>query len=830
MADTLIDKIVFDFDNDNRPMRESVAKGTLFEPQYKQALRQIDAYLGELDLEKTEEDRDRSIKKSDTEFIPDDIDYNNNIFSFIGDRGTGKTSCMISVASMLKEKENIDRTVYPHINKIKFTTIDLIDPAYFDKSHNLLSLFLAKLYKKYSQRVEMDVKMELSRSNKQEFLECYRDAHAQLHRLYTGKDKSVFSDEDLMEYVEDVSASVKLKRTIQDLVDAYLKCFGWKDTILILRVDDVDMDIHHASEMIESMRKYFVQPNLLVFVSCDIDQLEKIKSGDFKKELQDKEIASWHQELADRYLAKVFPHSHRIQMPAPASYHNQALRIRGDFSTEAGLEVPEKERTDKKNYRDFVSVKQAVPELILKKTRYLFYNTNYYESYIVPGNLRELRQLMKLLITMPDYNKKLDAPKHNKTLFKEYFFNTWVSANLGPDDQKLVSQILSVRDISLFNKSLLRIMKDRFVADRDAGIQQVTDLFQRLETSPLPASTSDVLSVISAIEPALIQEKDRKLVFFIKSYYSIMLYDTYREVLRELDFEGNRSLERRMEGVDGKVTNPIIRRDPLSEFYDFEKLVGGTYLQLNNNQGLTVLNTKKLREYVQEAKKLCAKDTLNNDETAKVLLTELMVLSIHFHRPNSASTAPVDLYEQFKSISDQNEQAQEVVSVGALLFNLTRYWQSIHRYDVELYKAIAESRSYKNIYARIAEKERITNYYGWLNCITLRNFEVLQDIKVRFNTADYSSAPELFFEELKYLADYSFPLYEHPEGDEEHNNISLAYLKCIIDGVIKLIEDRAVIDDLFGNTSKQAIEDKNVTGSTQADVSGAAGEAAAKVA
>ncbi len=828
MDDMLNNRIVFDFDNDNRPMRESVAKGALFGPQYQQALRQIDAYLGELDLEKTEEDRDRTIQKFNTEYIPDDIDYNNNIFSFIGDRGTGKTSCMISVASMLKENENIDQSVYPHIKRIKFKTIDLIDPTYFDKSHNLLSLFLAKLYKNYSLRVEKDAKLELSRSNKQRFLGYYRDAHTQLHRLYDGKDKGGFSDEDLMEYVEDVSASVKLKRTIQDLVDAYMECFGWKDTILILRVDDLDMNIRHASEMIESMRKYFVQPNLLVFVSCDIDQLEKIKCGDYKEELQDNEVTSWHQELAYRYFAKVFPHSHRIQMPKPSTYHNIPLRIRGNFMTEAGLTVPEKGKNEMKNHRDFVSVRQAVLELILKKTRYLFYNTNYYESYIVPDNLRELRQLMKLLITMPDYDTNKDEPKHNKTLFKEYFFNTWVSANLNPKDQIRVLQMLNVHDFSLFNKSLCKIIKNRFAGDKETWGSNLEGLFRKLETSPLPISTGDILSVISAIEPTLIQDKDRKLIFFIKSYYSMLLYDTYREILGELNSEGNRLNERHIRGIDGKVQNPIIRRDPLSEFYDFEKLVGGTYIQLNSNKSQTVLNTAKLREYVKEAKELCAKVSLDDVETAKVLLTELMVLSIYYQRSGSTPTGPINLFEQLKNISDQCEQSQVVVDVGALLFNLTRYNQSIRRYDADFLSAIEKSTSYKSVYKRITEKKKMANDYDWLHHITLRNFEVLQDITVRFKTADYSSAPEQFFEELKYIADYALPLYEHPEGDEKHYNISLAYLQCIVEGVKPLIDNRTVIDYLFENASTENTEDKNATRNTQTDVSDSTSEVAAE--
>ena len=101
--------------------------------------------------------------------------------------------------------------------------------------------------------------------------------------------------------------------------------------------------------------------------------MEKIKSGDFKKDLQDKEITSDHRELAERYLAKVFPHSHRIQMPEPYSYHDKPLRIIGNFTTEAGYIDPAG-RNESKYYKDFVSVKQAVLELILKKTRQSLYS------------------------------------------------------------------------------------------------------------------------------------------------------------------------------------------------------------------------------------------------------------------------------------------------------------------------------------------------------------------------------------------------------------------------------------------------------------------------
>lgn len=149
-------KIYFYFDNDNRPIKESKIEETIFEPQYKQAMLQIETYLRELALEKTEESQSEPHDKGSTEHIQEDIDYNNNIFAFVGERGTGKTSCMISVTGMLtdKDKINMDMSLYPSIDKVKFETIDLIDPAYFDKSHNLPSLFLAKLYKKFLQELD----------------------------------------------------------------------------------------------------------------------------------------------------------------------------------------------------------------------------------------------------------------------------------------------------------------------------------------------------------------------------------------------------------------------------------------------------------------------------------------------------------------------------------------------------------------------------------------------------------------------------------------------------------------------------------------------------
>ena len=92
---------------------------SIFREQYVLALQQIDKMLN-----------------APKEKIP-------SILAFCGDRGEGKSSCMESVRNMLlkKEEENIATFMgdnYPSIRDATFHILETIDPAFFDKHHNVL--------------------------------------------------------------------------------------------------------------------------------------------------------------------------------------------------------------------------------------------------------------------------------------------------------------------------------------------------------------------------------------------------------------------------------------------------------------------------------------------------------------------------------------------------------------------------------------------------------------------------------------------------------------------------------------------------------------------
>ena len=105
-----------------RPKVESYADedASIFEEQYNECF----SIIGQV----FNQDRSNSVGR--LEFC------SNNIVSFIGPRGSGKTSCMTSVAKMLEEAcEGVtrDREHLAFCENRKFNFLKMIDPAIFNK-------------------------------------------------------------------------------------------------------------------------------------------------------------------------------------------------------------------------------------------------------------------------------------------------------------------------------------------------------------------------------------------------------------------------------------------------------------------------------------------------------------------------------------------------------------------------------------------------------------------------------------------------------------------------------------------------------------------------
>lgn len=728
------EKLTFRLTNDNRPLREQSLEGSILTEQYKYALRQINEYLGELKLENiSEPDHDEipEHQRQRSETIGSDTDYNNNIFAFIGDRGSGKTSCMITVADFLiRKKDVLPNQEYPRIDKVNFATIDLIDPTYFDNAHNLISLFLAKLHKSFREKTaeyERDVrhhydKASLSENTRNLFLDRFRRTQENLYHVM--EIIKYDNNQDLLEFVDGLSASVNLKENIKELVDLYLEYIGIKDAVLILRIDDVDINEKQAGRMVEAMRKYFIQPNILVLLSLKLKQLEDIKFLELREFYTDDKIFSNEdlREMVDKYVVKLIPRSHRIFMPQFDNYHGKALEVEYYNLYDHDTEGNKKAKTLK-----FSSVRQAVPQLIFWKARYLFYNSVVRESYIVPENLRELRQLIKLMVTLPDYRiievdendneiiKETNAI--NKVIFKNYFFETWVSNNL-PADLRVDALRLVNEGTDLNINALVLNILNRYNTSKDNNQKTY------IESEP---TFGEVLTEIHKIEKKVSLPADKKFLFFVKSLYSIKLYEAY-DVLTGDSSVAIQYDEKEIfiEGKDIQVPQSYLQLTR-GNLFSAQNELG----QLSFEIELPKLNTfvnSSLDYYAARPQREDANyDNWISEVQVRIQWIEFLMLCIDFTKDTK-----FDVGNMFGNLpfmlSDENPFAhlERGAEVYQMIKDKNRDFKTLREEFIE--STIAE---------RLKNKANKFNIHRWQSFCTIRNVEVLEGLLAKVKRGTY---------------------------------------------------------------------------------------------
>ena len=178
-------KIVFRVGDENRIVVESLKdtgiEDSIFSNQYHKALHVIDSYL----LHRTNYDEPSN-------------DYSSNVFAFIGERGSGKTSCMVSVSEYLKTNAVSD--TYPRIKENHFISLNLIDPTFFsDEKESIVGHVMSQLLKLFKR-----IKDERKKSSEDYNQSLERDLVDKFHEVSENieclrNDKSMTPDD--LEYL-----------------------------------------------------------------------------------------------------------------------------------------------------------------------------------------------------------------------------------------------------------------------------------------------------------------------------------------------------------------------------------------------------------------------------------------------------------------------------------------------------------------------------------------------------------------------------------------------------------------------------------------------------
>ncbi len=528
-------------------------------------------------------------------------DYVNNIIAFVGERGAGKTSCMCSVISILQELQNKKayNTSFDNLKTLpqkRIHALKLIDPSFFDAVHNILEIIIGEMYNRTSRDLSTSITVD-KENEARKLLKSFQAIKRDM--LYVDKNTRFERDEELEE-LSLLAAGVDLRTGIQKLIADYLSYFN--SDVLLISIDDIDLNVKLAYEMVEQIRKYLILPNVMILMAVKIDQLSMVIQENLSKQFDqalkhDTRILTGNDisEMAERYINKLIPIESRIYIPSPDVFFGNSLVIK-----------------DRENVVfEADTVRDAIPSLIFTKCRYLFYNTRGTTSPIVPRNLRDLRLLLQMLIKMKDYSEvkpiNMTEALGNKQQFKRYFFSTWLDS-LEVDVRSVAIKLINETEPTLFNKKVIDLIRNMY-ADatskelkshkmyfdidsamaKDANEIKVEDNFRNiLEPKNLAYNISigDVFYVLDRLLRMETSASVHRLIFFIKALYSIKLYEWYDE-MTDMNETTKKPLPTEKKPYTG---------DFLVNINDYMKLVGGNFFCLD---GETVLPPKRINSFVE---------------------------------------------------------------------------------------------------------------------------------------------------------------------------------------------------------------------------------------
>ena len=528
-----------------------------------------------------------------------------NIVAFCGDRGEGKTSCMLSTKRVMEQE----------FGEKYFEMLDTIDPSFFDEKHNIIELILGQLYSRFLMIDKM--------KNREELLVLFNSVKSCLSTLTNGTD-NVY---DAIEELDELGNSMILRNLMGRLLTLYLE-FCDREKLVVV-IDDMDYNWKRAYEMSQLISKYLCHKNCILLISVSINQMVDVVETSFKNELKANVDGKSFFEVAYKYVEKLIPLQYRVEMPHIYDLCNRKLEIY-------------EHRGDKEPIAIYPTIKEGVVNEIFRKTRYLFYNYRDGVSQIVPRNLRMLRQLLGLLLKMDIYHKdsedinERERSQQNKIMFQSYFFTNW-TRQLNSQNRSFVKYLMDIQDISQINKLVVGYMKDSLPENEMSVFKDIISP----SNYSYNVSVGDVFSLLNFIERNPKGDNDQLMVFFLKSYYSMLLYHYYDEITANVEalhsdedrggiyrteswFKGTNKLQRFVNGCYFQYNPGALLNGKLERYFEEKKpaidLICDQFSVDNN------LPVGLFHKVLEATRKQDVK--LTDEDKADIQLAELFILMV----------------------------------------------------------------------------------------------------------------------------------------------------------------------------------------------------------
>lgn len=532
-------------------------KDTLMYPVFQNALRGLNNIMNS-----SEKWVNENSNPQDREFYT----YGNNILAFCGPRGQGKTSAMLSLTYALEHCNDsyagnyftIERGTGEKCYRLKeedpvwgktidgreFLVMPPIDPTVLDKKESVVGLVLAWLlaeinegWKKQNQPADFIEQKQVEVL--QHFQKC-RDCLA----LHSG-----VKERDLSALIKS-SNILELKKHLYAIINCYFQLYGHSGKMhyLIIQLDDTDMDMVNAYDILEDTRKFLSLPQTVVLMATYLRQLRMLVAKHYEDSLalshssrDDDPGRADCMQMAAKYLDKLIPSQQMVHINSFRYQRDLNGRVKiGGFVDDLADAQPDNKASGKVTEADLdADLEEEFYTLIRKKTGLIFLKHGTYVNNILSNTLRGLVHLYQVLEKMEtpqfpseaDYEKQmmdkdadyyyqyvegLRVQQRNLILFEDYFRNDWCYNNLKEKDQEIMWAI-SQAHMAPKLRIIRNLLKNRWDWAKDWQGVSDFDTF----------SFTNMVMLLNEAEDRAESMDDLMLVFAIRTHLSIFMRKLY---------------------------------------------------------------------------------------------------------------------------------------------------------------------------------------------------------------------------------------------------------------------------------------------------------------
>lgn len=344
----------------------------------------------------------------------------NNVMAFIGRRGTGKTSAMLSVAGYFAEGKS-------DIKDKAFYTLPYTDVSVFEENEDAFIITLSKMFAYLSDMY--DNGNMRSHREKYENYKSIRDRICTVYDHYVsfkGTDiQKLNSSYNLMEKVEHRH---NVHSEFEKLVKDYIELLNsdrpnFNEGYLIICLDDIDMTRYNHINIMQCIHQFFMIPNVIVMVTMRVPVLSAVLQKEFFTSLHTVSLANesnlkLSREQQEDYIRKIIPSGMRITMPSWRKRDYQTIdpikivfnkddynEIIKSFDELQGSKLFKNYSFQKDSNKSYsVSPKELIMIMLSDRTEIYLDSKGRKYHFMEPDSLRNLYDLFYLM-----YNMESDA-------------------------------------------------------------------------------------------------------------------------------------------------------------------------------------------------------------------------------------------------------------------------------------------------------------------------------------------------------------------------------------------------------------------------------------